>query len=105
MLTAVAYSNDNDTGLSQEDLRIATALIHCRFRGLFSGLTHERSRDDQIVLVVWGTKQTDEPFLTVNQANGRYVVTDETTGQVFQSDAIEDVLEQARAQYPQITAF
>jgi len=105
MLTAVAYSEDIDAGLSQDDLRIATALVHCRFRGLFSGITRECSPGGHPVLVVWGTACTDKPLLTVKRSNDRYVVTEETTGQVFEADAIEQVLEQARARFPQITAL
>ena len=104
MLNAVAFSNDDDTGLSQEDLRTATALIHCRFRGLFSGITHERATDGSVALVVWGTAPTDEPLLTINRSNDRFVLSDET-GQVFVADAIEAVLEVARDRFPQITAL
>ena len=105
MLPAVAYSDDIDAGLSQDDIRIATALVHCRFRGLFSGVTHERSPDGHPVLVVWGTACTDEPLLKVSQSDGRYYVTQETTGHIFEADTIEHVLEKARAEYPQITAL
>ena len=105
MLNAVAFSNDSDTGLSQEDLRTATALIHCWYRGHFSGITHKRSTDGDVALVVWGTGPTDEPMLTINRSNDRFVLTDETTGQVYVADAIEAVLEGARDRFPHITAL
>lgn len=105
MLNAYAYSNDNEAGLSQNDLKTATVLIHCRFRGLFSGITHERSPDGQLALVVWGTERTDEPKFIISRSNGQFAAIDESTGRVFQADTIEAALEDVRAQYPQVTAF
>lgn len=105
MLTAYAFSNDNASGLSQADLRTATTFIHCRFRGLFSGITHERSPDGQRALVVWGTERTDKPKFIFNRSGDRYLATDESSGRTYRADTIEELLDDVRAQYPLTTAL
>ena len=105
MLQSLAVSNDNDTGLSQDDLRVATALVHCRFRGLFSGITHERSPDGKMTLVVWGTERTDEPRFVLTRSGNRYLAIDELTGRDFEAGAVEEALEELRVQSPQVTAL
>ena len=100
MLQSLAVSNDNDTGLSHDDLRIATALVHCRFRGLFSGITHERSPDGKMTLVVWGTERTDEPRFVLTRSGDRYLAIDELTGRDFEAKAERPLCETSAVHDP-----
>lgn len=105
MQGAVAYSNDNQAGLTDEDIRTATALIHGRFRGHFSGIARERSGDGAESIVVMGTRLVDEPLMTIERANGTCVIRLAATGQVFEADTVDEALNLAHDQLPRATTF
>lgn len=105
MVVALAYSNDNDTGLSDEDIRTATALIHCRFRGHFSGISRERSSDGGTALIVLGTTLAKEPLMTIERLDGRCVITLASPEQVFEADRVDKALDLVHERLPRATAL
>jgi len=103
MSSAVALLKDE--GLSDDDLRVATALIHCRFRGLFSDIAQRATAGGQTMLVVHGIRRSGDTHFIISRWNGRYIIEDEASGNVFDSDRLGVALDMARAEYPQTTAF
>jgi hypothetical protein len=92
-------------GLSQEDIRIATALLYCRYRCLFSSIGREHDRDGGTVLVVKGVKVPTEPMLKIFRWHGKYVCVECQTDEVFESDCIADLLDTVRGNYPSISSL
>lgn len=95
----------NECGLSDRDLKTATALIHCRFRGLFSGISYEIADDGKPILLVWGIRDTEQPQFKFSQWNGNYICRDRGSGEISSTDRLEDLLEQVRSNYPHMTSF
>lgn len=91
-------------GLSDDDLRIIRAIVYCRFRGLFTGISTERSLGGQASIIVWGLENS-RPLFRVARRNGRYVAVDDATGRVLRADQLEDLLDATRDLYPPSSIF
>jgi hypothetical protein len=91
---------------SADELRIATAIVYARFRGLFSKVTTERALDRRAEFVVWGA-QADGPLFRIGRRNGQFVAIDidERHGKKISADRLEDLFEALREQYPAISAL
>ena len=92
-------------GLSQEDIRIATALLYCRYRCLFSSIVREHDRDGGTVLVVKGVMVPTEPLLKIFRWQGKYVCVECQSDEVFESDGITDLLDTVRERFPYISSL
>ena len=95
----------NECGLSNQDLITATALIHCRYRGLFSDISHEIAENGEPILLVWGIRDTEQPQFKYSQWNGNYICRDCASGEVYSNDRLGDLLGEVRSNYPQMSAF
>ncbi|MFQ5932303.1 MAG: hypothetical protein ACE5MM_07835 [Nitrospiraceae bacterium] len=104
MSATAALLKGSEEGLSEDDLRVATALIYARFRGLFTSVTKDFSREGHTELVVWRAG-TNGPLFRIGRWNGRYVAIDESTGKILDAARLESLLEAVRALYPPISAF
>ena len=94
-----------EEGLSADEAKVATALIHCRLRGLFSDISYEFTSTGGTILVVWGIRITDKPQFRISRWGGDYVCNDYVSGKAFETDCLVTALDLLRAQYPQITAL
>ena len=92
-------------GLSQDDIRIATALLYCRYRCLFSSISHEEDREGGTILVVKGVMVPTEPLMKIYRWHGKYVCLDCQTDDALESDDIADLLDRVRSTYPSISSL
>lgn len=95
----------NECGLSDQDLKTATVLIHCRFRGLFSDVSHKIADDGKPILLVWGIRDSEQPQFKFSQWNGNYICRDCASGEIHSTDRLEDLLDEVRSNYPQMSSF
>jgi hypothetical protein len=104
MSATAALLEGTEEGLSEYDLRVATALLYARFRGLYTNVTKDCSDDGLTQLVVRGTR-TGGPLFRIGRWHGQYVAIDDTTGKVLDADRLEELLEAVRALYPPMSAL
>lgn len=104
MSAEIARLERTEQGLSEDDLRIATAIVYARFRGVFSSITKDHLQEGNVALVIWGA-QNDRPLFRIVRWDGQYVAVDESTGKVLAADRLEHLLEALREQYPPMSAL
>ena len=92
-------------GLTNFETRLATALIHARFRGAFSHVHPRKIDEGGTVLEIWGRTPSDEPALRLQHQGDYVVAVSERKGLIVSSDSIEGLVAKISSVLPTPNPF
>jgi len=105
MSTAVALKIPEFQGLSKFETKLATALIHARYRGAFGDIRPRMFNDGGTVLEVWGRTPSDEPAFTLLRQGDCVVAMSEKKGLVASAEGIEEIMAKISSELPPPLSF
>ena len=92
-------------GLTNFETRLATALIHARFRGAFSHVHPRKIDEGGTVLEIWGRTPSDEPAFRLQHQGDYVVAVSERKGLIVSSDSIEGLVAKISSVLPPPNPF
>ncbi len=100
MSTAAALDIPEYQGLTDFDTKLATALMHARFRGSFSQIHPRKIDDGGTVLEIWGRTPSDEPAFQLQRQGDCVVAVSERKGLIASSGSIEELMARISPELP-----
>jgi len=100
MSTAAALVIPRYQGLTNFETRVATALMHARFRGAFSYIYPRKIDEGGTVLEIWGRTPSEEPAFRLQRQGDSVVAVSERKGLVASSDSIEELVAKISSELP-----
>ncbi len=100
MSTGAALDIPEYQGLTDFETRLATALMHARFRGSFSQIHPRKIDEGGTVLEIWGRTASDEPAFRFHRQGDCVVAVSECKGLVVSSDSIEGLVAKISSELP-----
>ena len=92
MSMAAALDIPEYQGLTDFETKIATALMHARFRNSFSQIHPRKIDEGGTVLEIWGRTPSDEPAFRLQHQGDYVVAVSERKGLIVSSDSIEGLV-------------
>lgn len=100
MSTAVALDIPEYQGLTDFETKLATALVHARFRSAFSQAHPRKTDDGGSVLEIWGRTPARSPAFRLLRQGDRLVAVSERKGVLASSASIEGLVSQISSELP-----
>ena len=105
MSTAAALKIPEFQGLSEFETKLATALIHARFRGAFGDIRPRPFKGGGTVLEIWGRTPSDEPAFTLLRQGDSVVAMSERKGLIASADDVEEIIAEVSSELPAPLSF
>lgn len=105
MSTAAALAIPEYQGLTDFETKLATALIHARYRGSFSDIHPRIVGEGETVLEIWGRTTSDEPAFRLLRQGDSVVAVSEQKGLVASSDSIQELMAKISSELPPALSF
>ena len=100
MSTAAALELPEYRGLTDFETKLATALIHARYRSSFSGLHPRKADDGSTVLDIWGRTPSDQPVFSLMRQEDSVVAVSERKGLVASADSVQGLVAKISSELP-----
>lgn len=100
MSMAAALDIPEYRGLTDFETKLATALMHARFRGSFSQIHPRKIDAGGTVLEIWGRTPSDEPAFRLQRQGDCVVAVSERKGLIASSDSIEELMAKISSELP-----
>lgn len=100
MSTASALVVPRYQGLTNFETRLATALMHARFRGAFSHIHPRKIDEGGTILEIWGRIPSDEPAFRLQRQGDCVVAVSEHKRLIASSDSIEGLVIKISSELP-----
>ena len=100
MSTAVALDAPEYQGLTDFETRLATALVHARFRSAFSQAHPRKFGDGGSVLEIRGRTPSGSPAFRLLRRGDRVVAVSDRKGVIASSDSVEGLVARISSELP-----
>ena len=100
MSTTAALAIPEYQGLTDFETKLATALIHARYRSSFSSIHPRKVGDGSTVLEIWGRTPSDELAFRLMRQGDSVVAVSEGKGLIASSDSIQDLVAEISSELP-----